>query len=103
MTHRCGESKIRWVKRVAETFVLRGFPASARATGLLIIDDAACAVLGGSTGTVEEVVAPFNDWEYRVVADDPEDAESTLYPDEGTLLAAKQIVPISPDGRENGQ
>lgn len=100
MTRRKGESRLRWVKRIAETFVLRGFPAFRTGDRVLIIDDTACAVLADSTGTVEEVVAPFNDWEFRVVPDDPKEADSTLYPDEGTLLAAEQIIAISGEDGE---
>jgi uncharacterized protein (DUF3820 family) len=101
MTRRRGESRIRWVSRLAATFVRRGFPTFRTGDHLAIIADAAQAVLGDTTGTVEEVVAPFGDWEYRVVADDPEEAEATIYPDEGTVLAAKQIEPISANAPED--
>jgi hypothetical protein len=100
MTRRRGESRVRWLKQLATTFVRRGFPAFRTGDCGAIIDDAAVSVLGDDTGTVEEVVAPFGGWEFRVVADDPEDAASTIYPDEGTLLTAEQIAPIS---EENSQ
>jgi hypothetical protein len=102
MTRRHGESRIRWVSRLATTFVRRGFPAFRTGYHVAILDDAAVSVLGDTTGTVEEVVAPFGNWEYRVVADDPEGAGSTIYPDEGTVLAAKQIEPLSGGAQEEG-
>lgn len=94
MTRRRGESRIRWVKQLATTFVRRGFPAFRTGDHVAIVDDAGRAVLGDDTGTVEEIVAPFGGWEFRVVADDPEETESTIYPDEGTLLTAEQIASI---------
>ena len=94
MTRRHGESRIRWLRRLATTFVLRRFPAFRKGDRIVIVDDDARTVLG-DTGTVEEVVAPFYGWEYRIVADDPEKTESTIYPGERTLLTAEQIEPIS--------
>jgi hypothetical protein len=91
---------------VAETAcddVRRGFPAFRTGDRVAIIDDAARTVLGDSTGTVAEVVAPFYGWEFRVVADEP-DPDAWLpnvQPDEGQLLTAEQIGPISP--KENSQ
>jgi hypothetical protein len=79
VTRRRGESRVRWLKRLATTFIRRGFPAFRTGERVVIIDDAAVSVLDDDTGTVEEVVAPFGGWEFRVVADDPEDAESTIY------------------------
>lgn len=103
MTRRRGESRIRWLKRLATTVVRRGFPAFCTGDRVAIVDDDARTVLGDDTGTVEEVIAPFYGWEFRVVADDPEDPIPTRYPDEGTLLTAEQIELISPNGQENGQ
>ncbi len=101
VTRRQGESRIRWLKRIAGTFVLQGFPAFRSGDRVAIVDDAAVSVLGDDTSTIAEVVAPFYGWEYRVVANDPEDWIPTRYPDEGTLLAAEQIEPIS--AKENDQ
>jgi hypothetical protein len=86
MTRRRGESRI---------------PAFRTGDRVLIVDDDAQAILGDDTGTVEEVAAPFHEREYRVVAADPEEAESTIYPDEGTLLATEQIAPISANAPED--
>jgi hypothetical protein len=99
MTRRRGESRVRWLKRLATTFVLRGFPAFCTGDRVLIVDDDARAVLG-STGTVEEVVAPFHDWEFRVVGDEPESTNPTRYPAEGTLLTAEQIIAITGEDGE---
>jgi hypothetical protein len=103
MTRRIGESRVRWLKRLTTTFI-RGFPAFRTSDRVAIVDDAARTVLGDDTGTVE-VVAPFGGWEYRVVADnpDPDAWIPNVRPEEGQLLTAEQIEPISPDGRENGQ
>lgn len=98
MSRRRGESRLRWFKRLAGTFVLRGFPAFRTGDRVAIVDDTARAVLGDDTGTVEEVVAPFGGWEYRIVADDPDPDGwlPNIQPDEGQLLTAEQIEPISP-------
>ncbi|HET7325478.1 MAG TPA: hypothetical protein VFJ06_14215 [Halococcus sp.] len=103
MTRRRGESQIRWLKRIAETFVLRGFPAFRTGDRVAIVDPAARTVLGDDTGTVEEVVAPFYGWEFRVVADnpDPDAWLANVQPDEGQLLTAEQIEPIT--SKESGQ
>jgi hypothetical protein len=102
MTHRRGEARIRWLKRLATTLMLRGFPAFRTGDRVTIVDDAARTVLGDDTGTVEEVVAPFYGWEFRVVADDP-DPDGWLpnvQLDEGQLLTAEQIEPISTGTQE---
>jgi hypothetical protein len=102
MTRRRGESRIRWLKRLATTVVLRGFPAFRTGDRVAIVDDDARTVLGDDTGTVEEVVAPFYGWEFRVVADDP-DPDGWLpnvQSDEGQLLTAEQIEPISTGTQE---
>lgn len=97
MTRRRGESRIRWLRRLVTTFVLRGFPAFRTGDRVAIVDETARTALADDTGTVEEVVAPFYGWEFHVVADNPDldGWQPTIYPDEGTLLTAEQIEPIS--------
>jgi hypothetical protein len=98
MTRRRGESRVRWLKRLATTFIRRGFPAFCTGDRVAIVDDAARTVLGDDTGTVEEVVAPFYGWEFRVVADepDPDGWLPNVQPNEGQLLTAEEIEPIAP-------
>ena len=95
MIRRRGESRIRWLKRLATTFALRGFPAFRTGDRVAIVDDAARTVLGDDTGTVEEVVAPFYGWEYRVVANnpDPDGWFPNIQPDEGNCSRPNRSNP----------